>query len=455
MIGTSLLKRFAADKKGTTAIIFALTSIPVIGIVGLAIDFARAASVNSRLQAALDSAVMAAAEVETGNQAAMAQRYFEANFRGGGAVRAGTVRTEFSVNGSGHFSGTASADINTSIMQILNFDTMSVAAVAEAKPNAETTTTETTTITETVTVRGSTPCIHVMDQSGARTLKLMNNYNLDARNCEIHVRTNSNDAIYTENEDTVKWKRLLVKGAAGTTWGLLDTIMAAPNRIQYNQQVVGDPYTRSVDDVSQTISAGNCNNANTNKSYANTTVSPGTYCGSTTFSGVTFQTGVYIIKSKAGDDGRLHLSGVLNGSAGVSFFFADNKAQIGTYTATAGTVLNAPTTGNTRGLLFFENSNRGGNWSLTAADMTNHRWNGVVYLPSANLTLQKWSSTTSMAWALIVNRLTASEWTGVTNTYAWTPFNATSPITLPDTTTSSTRTQEITTTTTRDGWLFR
>lgn len=59
------------------------------------------------------------------------------------------------------------------------------------------------------------------------------------------------------------------------------------------------------------------------------------------------------------------------------------------------------------------------------------------------------------AWALIVNRLTASEWSVVANTYAWTPFDASSPINLPDTTTTSTRTEEISITSTRDGWLFR
>lgn len=454
-MSSSILKRFAHDKKGTTAIVFALTALPVIGILGLAIDFARATSVNSRLQAALDAAVLAASDADAADQAGIAQRYFNANFQGGGAVRAGTIRTEFSVNGSGHLVGSASAEISTSLAQLLQFNSITVAADAEAKPNSELTTTETNTVTETVVTAGGYPCIHVMDQSGARTLKLQNNTNLDARTCEIHVRTNSGDSILTENESNVKWKRIKVKGAGGTTWGLLDTIMSAPNRIQYNEDVVGDPYNRAVDDVSSALSAGNCSNSNTDKTYTSTTVSPGTYCGTTTFNGVTFQPGLYIIKKKGNGDGLLNLSGVLNGSAGVSFWFADNNSRLNTYAATAGTVLNAPTSGTSRGLLFFESSNRGQNYTVTMADMTNHRWNGVVYLPSANLVMNNWSSSVAMSFALICHQLTATNWSGINNTYAWTPYNASSPITLPSTTSTTTRTETRTVTTTKDGWLFR
>lgn len=452
------VKRAMSDRRGTTAIVFALSAIPVIGIVGAAVDFARAVNVQSRMQYALDSAVLAAADTDDMTAARIAQQYFTANFANGGAVGAGTIKTTFSRDPSGNMTGSATVDVPMTIMQVLNFDKVTVETSATAKPIATTTATETQTVTQTVVVPGSVPCFHIMDQSGSRTLTLQNNTNLDARNCEIHVRSNSGDAILTENENNVKWKKLLVKGSGGSTWGLLDTIMSAPNRIQYDSAIVADPYTRPVSDVIATISVGSCTTANTGKSYVGTTVNPGTYCGSTTFDGVIFNPGLYIIASGTGSKtGLLTLKGLLDGSKGVSFYFADAKAQLLSYTATNGTMLSAPTTGNTRGLLFFENSNRGNTWDLSISDMTNHRWNGVVYWPSGNVSMNKWSTTAggSMAFALIVNRLKITNWTGVTNLYAWTPFNASAPLNLPETTTTSTTTQNITVTTTKDGWLMR
>lgn len=54
---------FGRNEKGSVAIIFALTSIVVVGMVGGAVDFGRAYSAREQTQAALDSAVLAAARV--------------------------------------------------------------------------------------------------------------------------------------------------------------------------------------------------------------------------------------------------------------------------------------------------------------------------------------------------------------------------------------------------------
>ncbi|MEL6374961.1 MAG: TadE/TadG family type IV pilus assembly protein [Pseudomonadota bacterium] len=57
----SLVKRFAADDRGNIAIIFALTSAIVIGMVGGAVDYGRALQLRSQMQGAMDAAVLAAA----------------------------------------------------------------------------------------------------------------------------------------------------------------------------------------------------------------------------------------------------------------------------------------------------------------------------------------------------------------------------------------------------------
>lgn len=81
--------RFVRDQRGATAIIFGLVLIPVIGIMGLAIDGWRAVNASTAAAGALDAAALAAAkgiaeenltDAEAEDQA---RNYFNANFKSG------------------------------------------------------------------------------------------------------------------------------------------------------------------------------------------------------------------------------------------------------------------------------------------------------------------------------------------------------------------------------------
>ena len=87
--GKVFKSRFARDNRGATAVIFGLTLIPAIGIMGIAVDGWRAFNVSTLTMGALDAAALAAAKgVATENLSeSEAQRqgkdYFNANFKGG------------------------------------------------------------------------------------------------------------------------------------------------------------------------------------------------------------------------------------------------------------------------------------------------------------------------------------------------------------------------------------
>lgn len=53
-----MARRFRTDARGNVAVIFALVSIPLVALVGAAVDYTRAASDRSALQSALDSAAL-------------------------------------------------------------------------------------------------------------------------------------------------------------------------------------------------------------------------------------------------------------------------------------------------------------------------------------------------------------------------------------------------------------
>lgn len=81
---SSLLKRFGDDTRGAIAIIFGLSTIVLIMMVGLSVDSSRAYNTATKIQTALDAAALAGAkllDVEGANDAdvlAKAQAYFNA-----------------------------------------------------------------------------------------------------------------------------------------------------------------------------------------------------------------------------------------------------------------------------------------------------------------------------------------------------------------------------------------
>ncbi|MEL7130398.1 MAG: pilus assembly protein TadG-related protein, partial [Pseudomonadota bacterium] len=57
----SLLRRFSVSNSGATAVIYALTLLPLILLIGFAVDARRAVSAKSHMQSALDAAVLSGA----------------------------------------------------------------------------------------------------------------------------------------------------------------------------------------------------------------------------------------------------------------------------------------------------------------------------------------------------------------------------------------------------------
>ena len=73
MIGASITSRFRAAARrfiganeGNIAVIFAIAAIPVVSFVGAAIDYTRANSARSSMQAALDSTALMLSPVAAG-----------------------------------------------------------------------------------------------------------------------------------------------------------------------------------------------------------------------------------------------------------------------------------------------------------------------------------------------------------------------------------------------------
>jgi Flp pilus assembly protein TadG len=143
MFGTSITrriretaKRFIGANEGNIAVLFTLAAIPIISFVGAAIDYSRANSARSTMQAAMDStALMLSKDLSSGKIASdpttvsrTAQAYFTALYTNKDATIAPITATYTANNASlGNtilISGTGT--INTDFMRVLgsNFNTM-------------------------------------------------------------------------------------------------------------------------------------------------------------------------------------------------------------------------------------------------------------------------------------------------------------------------------------------
>lgn len=63
-----LLRRFWSDRRGNVAVLFGLAAVPIIGVMGVAVDYSRASHYRTLLQSAVDTAALAGATA-TSNKA--------------------------------------------------------------------------------------------------------------------------------------------------------------------------------------------------------------------------------------------------------------------------------------------------------------------------------------------------------------------------------------------------
>jgi Flp pilus assembly protein TadG len=124
-------RRWLRDRRGSYAVIFALTLIPVLIAIGAAVDISQAYIVKQRLTRALDAAGLAvggatgltSAQIQT-----MAQNYFNANYPADKIGVPGTL----SVTTSGNVVNlSVSAVMPTSIMGIVGFNTLNIGASSQ------------------------------------------------------------------------------------------------------------------------------------------------------------------------------------------------------------------------------------------------------------------------------------------------------------------------------------
>ena len=130
-----LLSRFCRDRAGNVAILFSVLVVPIVAMVGAAVDYSRAASVRAELQAGLDAtALMLAKEARSLSATQLkskANAYFKAMFNRPEA-KGITLDPSFVTSGSSFtvkVGGKGSVD--TTFTRLIGHKTMDIASTAE------------------------------------------------------------------------------------------------------------------------------------------------------------------------------------------------------------------------------------------------------------------------------------------------------------------------------------
>lgn len=127
-------RRFRTATEGNIAVIFALALVPLLGFVGVAVDYSRANSARTAMQSALDSAaLMVSRDLSSGaitadQVASKSQSYFDSLYTGteSGAIKVTATYTAKDSSGSSTIVLKGQGTVATDFMKIVGQDTVAI-----------------------------------------------------------------------------------------------------------------------------------------------------------------------------------------------------------------------------------------------------------------------------------------------------------------------------------------
>lgn len=382
------LRRLRSDTSGGMATMFALSLVPMTMFIAAAVEYSSANSARAGLQAAVDSAALAAWSSPTLQRATSAGQYFQAN----AAARGGLLQNataSWSNNSDGTLTGSASATYQGAMLGVLGLGSIPIHATATVGPGGG---------------GANAVCLLALDPSSAQSLLVNTGVTINAPSCEIDAASQGAPAAIFNAGDSFTVSKICVQGTnvlqnGGTVAALKTGCTTASN-----------PFSSSL----PAVTVGSCSVSNQNYT-GNNILYPGVYCGTFNFNGsgtLSLQPGLYVF---TGANWNLNSGWNVSG-AGVTFYFADSNSYI---QANSGVTLNlsAPTSGTYSGILMFEPN--GLTTSAYTIDGTaGHALSGLIYQPSRNITFNAQSNVSSEALTIVVNQI-------ILNSLTWTLAPAT------------------------------
>ena len=371
--------RFKDDRSGNIAIVAALSAVPLVLAIGVAVDYSRAIAARSDLQEAVDAAVIAGARDGTTAWTTVSSKMLSSSIRTADFTLGSS---SFALDDSGNYVGSATGSVATTFAGLVSMQSIAISATATA----------------VVKAASDNVCILLLNTSATPGLLLNGGANINAPNCQVHVKSTGNPAATFNASTTLTTKKTCVAGSTvldnGGTHASLTKSCTTAN----------DPFAGTL----PTPSSATCTYSNVNVNGGTYTASPGVYCGWMNLNSaptINFQPGVYVIKG-----GGVNVNGGTWNGTGVTFYFPDSSYI--QFNGTTKLAISAPTSGTYANLLMYEAS--GLSKSSFSMNATNGATlTGLIYLPSRQLTLNANASVTSNNLTMVLDTL-------IVNTVNWT-----------------------------------
>jgi Flp pilus assembly protein TadG len=366
----SVLKWLWVDDIGNVSLIFALAIVPLIGLIGLTVDYGRASATRMRLQAALDAAVLAGTQ-SSSSPVEIAQAVFTANFVKADITLSGPT---FTSESDGSLTGTVTAEVPTIFIKLIATKTIVVGAVSVAK----------------VSALESQACVLLKSSNTSYPLVVNSGARLSAPDCEVHVLYSGSPAAIFNAGSQFVTKRTCLAGSNpiynSTSVANVETRCAAAS----------DPFAGKL----PTPPTTSCTASNGTYNGGAVSLSPGVYCGWFNFNNspdVTFAPGLYVISG-----GGWNVNGGTWTGTDVTFYFADSSLI--QFNSGISAALSAPTTGTYAGILMYEKTGLP-NTNFVFNDSVSNSLQGLIYLPSRNVTFNAKSKLSTDRATLVFNSL--------------------------------------------------
>jgi Flp pilus assembly protein TadG len=324
-----LFDRFVKDCRGGVAPTLALTLVPLMAGMGAAVDYSRANSARTAMQAALDSTVLMlsknAQTLSSPEGQATAQDYFNAIFSGRDVQNLQISATASTGSDGTAVTGTASGSVKTTMMSALGFSALDIAVRSKA-----------------LTASDDLGCVLSLDSAAAGATTAGGSTTVNLSNCSLYDNSNNLTALTVTGSATVNALSVGVVGGVSGNASIYST-----QGIHTGMFPIRDPYADVV-----IPSFGACTE---NKFSAKNTVTidPGVYCNGVTFNAgadVTLNPGVYYL-----DRGKFAVNGgaTIKGQGVTLVFTSSTGADWATATINGGAVINLtpPQYGPTAGIV--------------------------------------------------------------------------------------------------------
>ena len=369
--------RLAANAQGGVGITFALVAAVLIGVVGLALDYARLTNIQVAMQNAADAAALAGAKEMSMADAkrdnvpevvhAYIAKYLDAD--GGAAAK-------------------ADAQVSNDPLQVEVKLAREVGLSFGGLFGVSSTTIEVQSIAQVVGQPNI--CVLALDRAKPFSINMMHNARLTGSNCAVFSNSVSSDGL------AVAQGAQLVASTVCSAGGVTGRGSIAPSPYQDCPQF-DDPLASRPEP-----SVGRCDHTATVIANSTVTLQPGTYCLGIKIIGlskVTFAPGLFVIK-----DGLFLVAGSseIRGE-GVGFFLTGITSF--TFNPLTRIELTAPTSGPLAGLLFFGARSQSEALINTILSSRAQVMTGTIYLPTTALVVDSVANVGSdSAYTAIVSR---------------------------------------------------